>query len=134
MRKIRLLPAVIFFAGLTLTVKLGALWQDVEFVFFAPAVAESKAAPEKQEAKAKGDAKAAAGDNKSEKPEDQKLAKVVDKNAKPDGAANSETEKAAEDKPKGEKGFDPALATDAEVEIARRDDQCCRRGKSDGDT
>ena len=46
MQRFRLIPMVIFFAGLTLTVKLGALWQDMEIAVFSPAVAEPKAASE----------------------------------------------------------------------------------------
>lgn len=133
MRKIRLLPTVIFFAGLTLTVKLGALWQDMEFAFFAPAIAESNAAPEKQEVKAGGAAKAQGLDTDSKQPENQQLAKVVDNKAKPDDGTslNSETDATSESKDK--KSFDPALATDAEVEVlqklATRRDELNRRAR-----
>ena len=133
MRKFRLLPMVIFFAGLTLTVKLGALWQDMEFAFFAPAIAESKAAPEQQEAKAAGDAKAKSDVKKSDKPGQQELAKAVDENAKPDTAAHSKSEKGKEGEAKGENSFDPALATDAEVEVlqklAKRRDELNKRSR-----
>lgn len=134
MRKFRLLPTVIIFAGLTLTVKLGALWQDMEFAFFAPAIAESKAAPEKQEAKAGDDAKAQGQDKNSKKSENQKLAKAVDEKAKPDDGTPSESDKGAKSETKDEKGFDPALATDAEVEVlqklAKRRDELNRRARN----
>ena len=40
--KIRLLPLVIFAASLTLSLKVGTLWQDVRVSWSTPAAAESK--------------------------------------------------------------------------------------------
>lgn len=111
MRRPRLLPMVIFFAGLTLTVKLGVLWQDMEFAFFAPAVAESKAKPERD---AKSDAES------DPKADHKQMAQAAAKDAKQGNPAETGPAKdGAGDEP-DEKGFDPALATDAEVGILQK--------------
>lgn len=104
MRRFRLIPVVIVLAGLTLTVKLGALWQDMELALFTPAVAQSKAAPETEAV--------------AEEPAKSKSTQVAraDEDAKPEQQSDSDDKQNVED----EKKFDPALATDAEVEVLQK--------------
>ncbi len=117
MQRFRLIPMVIFFAGLTLTVKLGALWQDMEIAVFSPAVAEPKAASEPA---AKGKAETKHGAEDKSKSEGMKMAKSSSKDAKPDETANSKAENDGAEDGAGEKGFDPAMATDAEVKVLQK--------------
>lgn len=111
MGRIRLLPVVIFVAALTLTIKLGAIWQDVEVKLFPPAVAEAK--PD-----ARPDAKP--GAKPGAKKDEIRTAKAGQ--AAPDGesagqpaegtAGDTATDSGAE--------FDPAFATNAEIEVLQR--------------
>jgi flagellar motility protein MotE (MotC chaperone) len=129
MQRFRLIPVVIFFAGLTLTVKLGALWQDMDIAIFAPAVAEPKATSE-----AAAEAKAKLGAKDGDKSEGSKMAKAASGDAKPGEAANSKMKNdEAEDGADGN-GFDPAMATDAEVDVlqklANRRDELNKRSRN----
>lgn len=103
--RIRLLPVIIFTAALTLTLKLGSIYQGLDVALFSAAVAE----PQKE---AKQAAKAAT-------PADEDGEKKTAVAAKDDDAAAAEEGDAAAKKG-ASKGFDPALATDAEVEVLQR--------------
>jgi len=114
---------VIFFAGLTLSVKLGAIWQDLEFEFFAPAIAESKTATKletPEQDKNKPNVAAA---------EHQKMASAANKDVMSDEAAQSGASGEKEHKIV----FDPSQVTDAEVEVlqklAVRRDELDRRSR-----
>jgi flagellar motility protein MotE (MotC chaperone) len=117
--RVRLLPAAIFVAVLTLSVKLGSLWQGVELAFFTPAVAEAKSV-----AKPRGPGE---GDAVNEKSTADNAAKLAPGAAKVAAAEEK-------DKAKDEIQFDPAQATDAEVEVlhklAKRHEELQRRSRS----
>lgn len=105
----RLLPAVIFCAAFTLTIKLGAIWQNLGGVLVpTPAAAEEKATPDKSAPSDKaveahaGD-KAAGGDtsNKEKKAADAKGGSGG-RTAKPDA------------------WFDPSQVTDSELDVLQK--------------
>ncbi len=91
-RKIRLLPLVIFAASLTLSLKIGTLWQDFGVSWSTPAVAQAK----KPAADAPTTSKSA-----SAKPE-----------KKPDKAGGKEGPEPS--------GFDASTATDTEIELLQK--------------
>jgi flagellar motility protein MotE (MotC chaperone) len=103
-RRIRLLPAVIFCAAFILTLKLSTIWQDVSgWVGANPAVAEEKPA------------KAAAGDGGKAQSD------------KPGPKAGNGQKAAAQDASSGagkanrtNTWFDPAMVTDSELEVLQK--------------
>jgi flagellar motility protein MotE (MotC chaperone) len=118
MRKIRLLPMVIAFAGVTLAVKLGAMWEVAEFAFFTPrvALAQEKSKPEAKAENAENQDKKKQEAKADAKSEDKKAAMAAGESAEPGKA------KDVKDAGKAEKsgGFDPSQATDAEVEVLQK--------------
>lgn len=121
-RQFRLLPTVIFFAALTLTVKLGALWQDLEVAIFPTAVAEAAAEGKDSADKEKMKSAEAAKAKPSRKP----MAKTKDDKEKPgkhsmsgDGEAGK-VKSGAEKSAKTDMEFDATQATDAEVEVLQK--------------
>lgn len=96
-RRIRLLPVIIFAAGLTLTVKLGSLWQDMAVGFGTPTQAESKPAPapaKPPEMPAKGEA--------------------------PEGKKMEPAEKAPQPPKPSDLGLDRSVVTDEEMEVLQK--------------
>jgi len=92
----RLLPAVIFFAALTVSLKIGAVWSEIDLAVGRPSVAETEAKPDAPPAPGK----AASAPDRS-------------KPAAPGAAA-------AEPSPAGDGGFDPSRATEAELETLQK--------------
>lgn len=114
-KRIRLLPLVIFVAALTLTLKIGTIWNDVNVIGPGPAQAAGKKDPASDTAKA-APAKSASA----------KRAVQV--------AANT-SNNSGKRKP-GSFTFDPTKATDAELEVleklaARRNELEQRAGDLD---
>jgi len=107
--KLRLLPLVIFAASLTLSLKVGTLWQDVQVSLATPAVAKSKE-PEP---------------DTSKKPNAEDTAPDPDKKAAPE---SDESKSSAAKKKPAENGksaatsapFDAATATDNEIELLQK--------------
>lgn len=101
--KIRLLPLVIFAASLTLSLKVGTLWQDVRVSWTPPAVAESKQ-PGTDVAKT----------SKSEKSDPYAEKKSAPENAGSVGAASRSKASSTSFQ------FDAATATDTEIELLQK--------------
>ncbi len=110
-RKFRLLPTVIFLAALTLTVKLGALWQDFDVALFPTAVAEGKDSADKEKTKAAA--------SEEPKPPAKTVDKAKDDEKKTGAPDGDNADKAASDA-KDNNEFDPTQATDAEVEVLQK--------------
>lgn len=115
--RFRLLPAVIFCAAFTLTLKLGALWQDYGRVLApATAVAQDKAG--------KGAAGATAAASPVKPDEKPKAASNAKADAKEDGttapgpnaAGDGKGDRAGPARPR----FDPAMVTDSELEVLQK--------------
>ena len=101
--KIRLLPLVIFAASLTLSLKIGTLWQDVRVSWSTPAVAESKEPGTEVSKKSKSEKSGPDAEKKSA-PED----------AGPDdGASRSKASSTSSQ-------FDAATASDTEIELLQK--------------
>ena len=112
----RLLPTVIFCAAFALTLKVGAIWHDLDAIL-APtqAVAEEKAtdtpatsAENKKDATAEAGGKAAAAGGESKDGKDAKSPEAAAKDARGDrtGKANA--------------WFDPSQVTDSELEVLQK--------------
>lgn len=95
-RRFRLLPIVIFFGALTLTFKLGSIWQDMPIIDSSPALAATET---------KDVAKEAAGKKADPK---MKPAKAGKKTTSNDGAAKRGV------------NFDPTKVTDAEMDVLEK--------------
>lgn len=94
--RFRLLPVVIFCAALTVTLKLGNLWHGIGG-FVSPSAAQETSKPDQPAAK--------------------KSKKTVAV-AKPGGKASAKkSKKSKEEKPPAKRWFDPAMITDAELQV-----------------
>ena len=114
--RVRLLPAVIFCAAFALTLKVGAIWHDLDAIL-APtqAVAEEKAADtaakpseNRKDAAAEGGGEAAPAGGESKDGKDAKGPDAAAKDARGDrtGKANA--------------WFDPSQVTDSELEVLQK--------------
>lgn len=101
--KLRLLPLLIFAASLTLSLKVGTLWQDVRVSLSTPAVAESKEPGTKATKKPK-----------SENATSNAAKKSKSEAAGPDGGTSNG--KSTPDSSR----FDAATATDTEIELLQK--------------
>ncbi len=99
-RKIRLLPLVIFAASLTLSLKIGTLWQDFRVSWSTPAVAEVK----KPAADAPTKSKSAS--SKSDAKSDAKKKPGADVSGDKGGSYSSQ--------------FDASTATETEIELLQK--------------
>ena len=101
--KIRLLPLVIFAASLTLSLKVGTLWQDVRVSWSTPAAAQSKE-PGADSSKKSVSEKSGSDAGKKSAPE--KVGSV-------DAASRRKTSSTSSQ-------FDAATATDTEIELLQK--------------
>jgi flagellar motility protein MotE (MotC chaperone) len=112
--KLRLLPLVIFAASLTLSLKIGTLWQDVRLSMSAPAVAQSKetgpAAPDAPKAKAKAKTK---GDTAETEKQARRQTGSDSGDAKSKSASEATPDPASAQ-------FDASTATDTEIELLQK--------------
>lgn len=110
----RLLPAVIFCAAFALTVKLGAIWQNLDGVL-APTQAAAEEKPAAPMAKAPN-GKASAGQAANEPKDDPRNA--TGKSGAQTGAAANEEHGERTGKAHG--WFDPSQVTDSELEVLQK--------------
>ncbi len=107
--RIRLLPVMIFFAALTLTLKLGTLWHGVDGIVSPSFAQEAKDADKSRkqgEADSAGKEKKAPGDGE---PEITDLAASADDAKTPDRKSGMDS--------RANSWFDPAVVTDAELQV-----------------
>ena len=112
--RFRLLPVIIFMAALTLTLKLGTLWQGVDGIVAPSLAQETKKAGKATETKEAGkNAETAGGGNKNT------AAKSAEKTGKPENkdAAASDADAKQGEKKAAKGWFDPAVVTDAELQV-----------------
>ncbi len=101
--KIRLLPLVIFAASLTLSLKIGTLWQDVRVSWSTPAVAESKEPGTDTSKKSKSENSGPDAEKKS----------APENTGPDDGASKSKASPTSS-------RFDAATASDTEIELLQK--------------
>jgi flagellar motility protein MotE (MotC chaperone) len=97
--KLRLLPLVIFAASLTLSLKVGVMWQDMRVSWSAPAVAESK---------------------ESESESSSPTAKAGADKTTASGASGSGDGKSQGEGSSSSSQFDASTATDTEIELLQK--------------